>query len=496
MSRYLAVDLGAESGRVILGTLEGGRVELDELHRFPNTPVRILSALYWDTLRLWHEIRQGLTIAGRERRLVLDGIGIDTWGVDFALVGDDGMLAENPRHYRDPRTNGILAKAFRVVPREEIFAETGVQFMQINTLYQLYAMRLAGAPALAAASKLLMMPDLFNYWLTGVARSELTIASTSQCYSPHGGGWATDLLGRLDLPKTILPEIVRPGTLLGPLLPEVGESAGLSAVPVYATACHDTASAVAAVPAAAGSDWCYISSGTWSLIGVELDAPVIDERSLALNLTNEMGAEGKTRLLKNIAGLWLLQECRRAWALEGEKHSYERLTALALTAPPFAAVIDPDAFLEPGGMPAKIAAHCRDRGQTPPESLGSITRTILESLALRYREVLDSLESLLGRRFNTIHIVGGGSRNRALNQFVADATGRSVVAGPDEATAMGNILIQAMGAGEISGLAEARRIVRQSATLETFTPKPRADWDRAYARFRDHVRCVGNQRPV
>jgi rhamnulokinase len=486
MSRYLAFDLGAESGRAILGTLESGRLTLEELHRFPNTPVRVLAALYWDTLRLWHEILCGLAIAGREQRLTLDGIGVDTWGVDFALIGADGGLAGNPRHYRDARTNGILAKALQVVPREEIFAETGIQFMQINTLYQLYAMRLAGEPALAAARKLLMMPDLFNYWLTGVAKSEKTIASTSQFYNPIRGRWAAELFERLDLPKAILPEIVPPGTRLGPLLPDVAAGAGLGSVPVYATACHDTASAVAAVPAS-GSDWCYISSGTWSLMGVELDAPVIDERALALNLTNEMGAEGKTRLLKNIAGLWLLQESRRAWALEGKEYNYDQLSAMAAAAPPFAAVIDPDAFLEPGSMPAKIAAHCRGRGQRPPESVASISRTIFESLALRYREVLESLESLLGRRFSAIHIVGGGSRNRLLNQLVADSTGRTVVAGPAEATAMGNVLIQAIGAAEISGLAEAREIVRRSAALETFTPQPTVDWDCAYARFRDRA---------
>jgi rhamnulokinase len=483
MSRYLAFDFGAESGRAILGTLESERLTLEELHRFQNIPVRVHSSLYWDTLRLWHEIRQALAIAGRERRVKLDGIGVDTWGVDFALLGSDGALLENPRHYRDARTNGIPDKAFKVVPREEIFAQTGIQVMQINTLYQLYAMRLAGAPALANARTLLMTPDLFNYWLTGVAKSELTIASTSQLYNSRLGGWATDLLDRLGLPKTILPEIVPPGTILGPLLPEVAEAAGLGATAVYATGCHDTASAVAAAPAE-GDSWCYISSGTWSLMGVQLDEPVIDARSLALNLTNEMGAGGKTRLLKNIAGLWLLQECRRAWALAGREYSYEELAAMAASAPPFSAVIDPDAFLEPGDMPSKICTYCRSTGQQAPGSVAAIARAIFESLALRYREVLESLEALLGRRIEIIHIVGGGSRNRLLNQFAADATGRNVVAGPSEATAMGNVLIQAIGAGELPGLAEAREIVRRSSALETFTPHTAAEWDRAYEMFR------------
>jgi rhamnulokinase len=469
MSHYLAFDLGAESGRAMLGTLDGGRLEIEELHRFANTPVRVFDALYWDTLRLWHEIQRGLAIAGRERRLRLDGIGIDTWGVDFALLGADGALADNPRHYRDARTNGVMEKVFSVAPRAEVFAQTGIQFMQINSLYQLYALKLAGSPALEAARTLLFMPDLLNYWLTGVARAELTIASTSQFYDPRKKTWARDLLERLGLPTHILPEIVAPGTRLGALLGSVAEAAGLGAVPVYATGCHDTASAVAAVPAE-GANWCYISSGTWSLMGAELDEPVIDERVLVQNLTNEIGAGGKVRFLKNIAGLWLLQECRRAWALEGAgpQYTYEELTRLAGEAGPARALIDPDAFLEPGDMPRKIAEHCRARGLAPPETPGEFTRMILESLAERYRQVLESLETLAGRRFEAIHIVGGGSRNALLNQLVADATGRTVIAGPSEATAIGNVLIQAIGAGELSGLEEARAVVRRSFAVQVY----------------------------
>jgi rhamnulokinase len=459
MAHYLAFDLGAESGRAMLGTLEGGRLSLEELHRFPNTPVRVFSALYWDTLRLWHEIQQGLAVATRDRKLPLAGIGVDTWGVDFALIGEDGMLVDNPRHYRDARTNGVMEKLFTVVPREEVFRQTGIQFMQLNTLYQLYAMKLSGSPALGTARKLLFMPDLFNYWLTGTAKSELTIASTSQFYNPREKRWATEMLEALGLPTRILPDIVEPGAKLG-------EHAG---IPVYATGCHDTASAVAAVPAE-GNDWVYISSGTWSLMGVEADEPAIDDRTRALNFTNEMGAAGKVRLLKNIAGLWLLQECRRAWMAEGREYSYDDLTRMAAEARPFVAAIDPDAFLEPGDMPAKIAAHCRTKGQPAPSTPGEFARTILESLALRYRQVLDSLEAVAGRRFGVIHIVGGGSRNRVLNQFVADATGRTVIAGPTEATAMGNVLIQAMAAGEVRDLAEARAVVRASSSLETFQP--------------------------
>lgn len=483
--RYLAFDLGAESGRAMLGTLESGSLcslSIEELHRFPNTPVRVLSSLHWDALRLFHEICQGLAVAGRDRRLALDGIGIDTWGVDFGLLGADGSLCGNPRHYRDSRNNGVLEKVLSMVPREEIFAQTGIQFMQINSLVQLYAMKTAGDPALVSARTLLMMPDLFNYWLTGVARNELTIASTSQFYNPREKRWAVELFEKLKLPASILGQIVEPGTSLGPLLPSVAATAGLSAVPVYATGGHDTASAVAAAPAE-GSDWLYISSGTWSLMGAELDEPVINNRLLEMNLTNEMGAGGKVRLLKNIAGLWLLQECRRAWALEGAEFTYDDLARQAAAAKPFISILDPDAFLEPGDMPGRIAEYCKSTRQRPPASSAEISRMILESLALRYRQVLEMIESLLNRRFAVIHIVGGGSQNQVLNQFVADATGRLVIAGPGEATAIGNVLIQAIGSGALSGLDEARAVVRRSFPTRVIEPAPKADWNGAYRKF-------------
>jgi len=482
MRNYLAFDLGAESGRAMLGSIRDDVLTLEELHRFPNIPVRLPTGLYWDTLRLFHEILQGLIAACRGRKIQLAGVGVDTWGVDFALLGADGALVDNPRHYRDSRNNGMLERTFAVIPREEIFAHTGIQFMQLNTLYQLHAMKLANSPALEVARTFLMMPDLFNYWLTGVMRCELTDASTTQFYNPVKKRWAFELLERLGLPTTIFPEIVPPGTLLGPLLPHVAEETGAGEVPVYATCCHDTASAVAAVPAE-GAGWCYISSGTWSLMGVELTEPIINQRSLELNFTNEIGAAGTVRFLKNIAGMWLLQECRRAWALEGREYSYDELAQLAAAAAPFTAVIDPDAFLEPGRMPEKIAEYCRRTGQPAPEPPGPMCRTILESLALRYRQVLESLESLLGRRIERIHIVGGGSRNRVLNQFVADATGRPVIAGPAEATAAGNVAVQAIGAGLLKDLREARDLIRRSFPMTVFEPKPQADWDAAYQRF-------------
>ena len=468
--RAIAFDLGASSGRAILGTLEAGRLTLEELHRFANTPVQLPTGLYWDTLRLFHEIRHGLTVAGRERKLKIDGIGVDTWGVDFAILGEDGALADNPRHYRDARNNGMLERTFATVPREEIFAATGIQFMQINSLYQWNALKLAGSPGLKVARRLLFMPDLFNYWLSGVARAERTIASTSQFYDPQRREFAGELLKRLGLDASLLDPIVDPGTNLGPLLPEIAETSGLDAVPVYATGGHDTASAVAAVPAASSSDWAYISSGTWSLMGVELDAPVINAQSLAENFTNEAGAAGKIRFLKNIAGMWLLEECRRDWALEGHRFNYEELMASAAAAPRGIARIDPDAFLEPGHMPARICDACKTSGQRVPANPGEVTRVILESLAERYRQVTASLESLTGRTIRVIHIVGGGSQNRLLNQLAADATGRTVIAGPSECTAAGNILIQAMGAGELSGLAQVREVVRASFQVERFEP--------------------------
>jgi rhamnulokinase len=469
MSHYLAVDLGAESGRVILGSLSGGRLAIEEIRRFPNQPVQLPCGLYWDSFRLFHEIEQGLTTAGRERQLKPSGIGVDTWGVDFGLVGPDGGLIDCPRHYRDPRTNGVPERLFQTVPRREVFQQTGIQIMSINSLCQLYSLRLADSPALRDSARLLFMPDLLNYWLTGVARNEVTIASTSQFYDPRTRRFATGMLDRLGIPTGILAELIEPGRAIGPLLPRLAESTGLGAVPVYAVGAHDTASAVAAVPAE-GDDWCYISSGTWSLMGVETEQPVIDEQSYNLNFTNEAGVEGRTRLLKNIAGLWLLQECRRAWAAEGERFEYDELVRMAEEAGPARAIVDPDDFLQPGDMPARIVNWCREHSLDPPRTKGEFCRTILESLAHRYRDVLEGLETLIGRKIRVIHIVGGGSRNQLLNRLVASITGRTVVAGPVEATAAGNLLVQAIGAGEVANLDEARAIVRQSFAIESYQP--------------------------
>lgn len=468
--RYLAIDLGAESGRAMLANLKNRKLELHELHRFANTPVRLPTGLYWDTLRIFHEACEGMRLGARHADQ-LDGIAVDTWGVDFGLLGPDGALIDNPRHYRDARTGGIPARVFQTVPRDEVFRETGVQVMDINSLYQLYAIQLQTPWLLESAHRLLFMPDLFNYFLTGVECSERTIASTSQFYNPVTHAFSTDMLRRLGITAGFLGNLVDAGAHLGPVLPYVAEQTGLeNDTPVYAVGGHDTASAVAAVPTEGGENWCYISSGTWSLMGVELDSPAINEQTLKANFTNEVGVAGKIRLLKNIAGLWLIQECRRAWAREGNEYSYEHLMELAAAAKPLETVIDPDAFYAPGDHPRRIKQHCRATGQAVPEDVGGLCRVILYSLAVRYKEVLATIEQITGRHIDVIHIVGGGSRNRLLNQLAADVTGRRVIAGPGEATAAGNALTQAMGAGDLASLEDIREVVRRSFTVEEFHP--------------------------
>jgi len=484
--KFLAFDLGAESGRVVAGLLEGNRLRLEEVHRFPNSPVRVLDSLHWDVLRLFSEMKRGLRMCIHQFGPDLASIGLDTWGVDFALLDRDDRLIGNPYHYRDPRTDGMMEEAFRRVPREEIFARTGIQFMQLNTLYQLLAMALRCSAQLESAHRLLMMPDLLNFWLTGQKVCEFTEATTSQFYDPRAGDWARDMLDRLGIPSHILGEIVPPGAVLGPLLPSVAEEIGLSDVPVIAPACHDTGSAVAAVPfESATGKGCYLSSGTWSLMGVEVADPIITPQSLEYNFTNEGGVCDTFRLLKNIMGLWLVQECRRVWAREGESYSYDELTRMAEQAAPFVALVNPDdpAFLHPADMPAEIRAFCARTGQPVPEDKGTMIRCVLESLALTYRSTMGKLEAMLGRELEVIHIVGGGSQNRLLCQFTADATQRPVLAGPVEATAIGNVVMQALALGEFASLQEARAVVRSSFDVVHYQPGDPAPWDAAYERF-------------
>ena len=484
-ARFLALDFGAESGRALLGTIDDKKLSLREVHRFPNRPVRVLGHLHWDVLNLFDQIKHGLKLALDQTGGDLNGVGVDTWGIDFGLLGEDGQLLGNPAHYRDERTNGMLEAVTNIVPREEIFERTGIQFMQVNTLYQLYSMVRSGSTSLKCAAKLLFTPDLFNYWLTGEAVSEFSIATTSQCYDPRRKDWAREMLDSLGIPTSIFPEVVAPGTTIGPLAkPLVSELGGGDGV--TAPACHDTGCAVAAVPSAADCP-AYISSGTWSLMGVELKDVLINDRALASNFTNEGGAANTIRFLHNIMGLWLVQECRRTWLAQGDDISYAELTRMAEASEGFVSVVDPDAdvFLVPGDMPSRIQQFCRETGQVVPEGKGQIVRCALDSLSLRYRDTMEKIDELLGKRLEVIHIVGGGTRNALLCQLAADATGRTVVAGPVEATAIGNVLVQAMGKGLVDSLAEAREIVRNSFELVTYTPRQTPAIDSAYRVFKD-----------
>lgn len=485
-SRFLACDLGAESGRALLGEIKNDKLTLKEINRFPNGPVDILGHIHWDILKQFSDIKQGLRTALQETGGRIDGIGVDTWGVDFSLFGEDGEMLMNPFHYRDSRTDGMMDELFKIVPRAEVFETAGTQFMQLNTLYQLYSMVKSNSTALKSAARLLMMPDIFNYWLTGKQLGEFTIASTSQCYDPRKGDWARDMLSRLGIPHEIMPEVIQPGSVIGPLAKSMVDEMGAGeGVPVIATACHDTASAVAAVPAT-GEDHAYLSSGTWSLLGVELRQPLINAKALASNFTNEGGVCGTFRFLHNIMGLWIVQECRRTWAAQGGELSYGELTDMAANVADFPSVINPDApvFLPPGDMPQRIKDFCRDTGQRQPESKGEIVRCVLNSLALAYRKTIEDVDEMLGRRHDPIHIVGGGTQNTLLSQLAADTTGRKVVAGPVEATAIGNVLVQEMARGFVSSIEEARSIVRNSFELTYYEPHTSPALDAAYGAFK------------
>ncbi len=489
---FLAFDLGASSGRAVLGRFDGGRLALAEGHRFPNGPVRLLDNLHWDALNLFTEMKNGLSQVANDLEGELAAVGVDTWGVDFGLLDKHGDLIGNPYHYRDSRTDEMIERAFELVPRAEIFGQTGIQFMQLNSLFQLLAMAEQKSPLLEFVDTLLFMPDLFNYWFTGQKVNEYTIASTSQCYDMQQQQWATSMLEKLGIPSHMFLDVVQPGTRLGPILPHIQEEIGLSqTVPVIAPGCHDTASAVAAVPVADEDldRFAYLSSGTWSLLGVEIPSPVVNEKSLAYNVTNEGGVQNSIRLLKNLGGLWIVQECRRVWAQQGEEYSFGQLTDMAAAAPPFAALIDPDdsSFLAPGDMESRIVDFCRRTGQQPPESKGGFIRVALESLALKYRWVLEKLEELTDRPVEVVQIVGGGTKNTLLNQFAANATGRRIVTGPIEATAIGNILMQMLAVGQISSLNEGREIVRRSFPVESYRPQDTDAWTEAYRQLLNFI---------
>lgn len=466
----LAVDLGAESGRVMAVHFDGRSLQLKELHRFPNTTVILNGTLHWNFLRLWQDIQTGIE---KGKAFNPASIGVDTWGVDFGLLDRQGKLISNPVHYRDGRTDNMLAKAFAKVPQADIFAQTGIQFMSINTLYQMLSLVESQSPQLEIADTFLTAPDLINYWLTGAKVCEFSNATTTQMFNPTTGTWATELLDKLGIPTHILPkEIVPPGTRLGTY----------EGIPVIAPACHDTGSAVAAVPTRS-KDFAYISSGTWSLVGLEVDKPLLTPAALAANVTNEGGVYGTYRLLKNVMGLWILQQCRVTWAEVGQSYSYDELVKLAEQAEPLKAIFNPNnpIFLHPGDHPQHIRDICQQTDQPLPQTPGTVVRCVLESLALAYREVLELVTSVAEQKVSVIHIVGGGTQNRLLNQMTADATGLPVVTGPIEATVIGNALVQLITLGEIADLHQARQIVAGLGELQHYQPQGNtAVWDAAY----------------
>lgn len=467
----IGVDLGATSGRVILARVGDGALRMEELHRFPNRLTEIDGRFYWDIHALYEEILKGLSVAGgRGERIA--SIGIDTWGVDFACVGCDGALLGLPRAYRDPYTDGVPEEFFRTIPRERVYQKTGIQVMNFNSLYQLYALNREKDHALAAAERVLFMPDALSYLLTGEQVCEYTILSTSQLMNPRTRELDGELLQAAGVDPSLFARQVMPGQRIGRLCDEVARRTGLGNVEVFAVAGHDTASAIAAVPAA-DERFAYLSSGTWSLMGIELPEPVITQESCAMNFTNEGGVDGTTRFLKNITGMWLLEECRRIWAREGREYAYSEIMALTAAAKPHVARIDPDdaAFAHPADMPEAIREHCRRRGEVVPADDAALVRCIFESLAARYGEVLDKLRGVAPFPIERLHVIGGGAQNDLLNQLTADACGVPVVAGPSEATAIGNVMVQARALGLVGSLREMRDYIRRSVEVREFLPQ-------------------------
>lgn len=478
-----AVDLGAESGRVILARFDGSRVTLAEVHRFANRPVVVHGHRFWNIFALWDETLVGLRKA-RQIAGELDSIGVDTWAVDYGLVDVRGFLQSQPFQYRDARTSGVMERVWQRIPREQVYARTGLQMLTFNTLYQLVAHEELQPGELAHAHRLLMIPDLLHNWLCGSLTSERTNASTTQFWNPVAGAWDINLLHQLDLPTALLPEVVEPGTVLGPVLPSLRDELGHARVVAPAT--HDTGSAIVAIPAVTPDGWGYISSGTWSLVGVELPRPLINDQALVANCTNEGGVFGTTRFLKNVMGLWLLQECQRNWERAGHVTDYDTLLADVDGVPPFSALVDPDhpRFLAPADMPAELNAFLNERGQASLQAPAAFARCIMESLVIRYKQVFKQISNMTGIALNSVHVLGGGARNERLNQWLADALAVPVIAGPYEATAYGNALMQLVGLGELHTFAEVRAIARAVPT-RVYHPRParHAAWQEAEQRF-------------
>ncbi|HEY1685380.1 MAG TPA: rhamnulokinase family protein [Tepidisphaeraceae bacterium] len=476
MPQFIAFDLGAESGRAILATLRKNRLTLQEKHRFANPTGRVNGHLHWNILAQWEELKKGLSLAAANQKQI-HGIGVDTWGVDFGLLDKSGNLLGNPFHYRDSRNDGVMERALKKVSRQKIYQTTGLQFLPFNTLFQLLATQRDQPEILDVADKLLFMPDLFNFFFTGIPANEYSIASTSQMLDVKKRQWAGGMLNKVSLPRQLMQKIIPSGTVLGDLQKSVASECNVAKIPVIAPACHDTASAVVAVPAE-DENFCYISSGTWSLMGVELKKPILTDDALTLNYTNEGGANNTIRFLKNIMGLWLVQECRRQFLADGHNFTYAQLTQMAARSAPLRSLVDPNdvAFLAPGNMPERIQSFCRRTRQPVPSTPGELVRCALESLAIAYRDTMLGLEKILGRKISAIHIVGGGSQNELLNQFTAAACNRPVIGGPIEATAIGNALAQAVAIGAIASWSDARKIVRQSFPVKYFHPRHADRW--------------------
>lgn len=481
----LAVDFGASSGRTILGEFNGTTLSIEEIHRFSNDPVQLGGSLHWDFLRLFHELKKGIHLYKQQSSKDPASIAVDTWGVDYGFIDGKGKLLENPYHYRDSRTNSAMEEVLKLIPKSELFRKSGIQPLVFNTIFQLYAWERNRTQSVGDDVRMLFMPDLFRFFLSGEQSSEYTIASTSGLLDPFKRDWSSEIIDQLPISRSLFCSIVMPGTQVGTLRKELIEELNIGSFPIIAAASHDTASAVVSIPAKL-NNYAFISCGTWSLMGVEVDEPVINEWSERWSFTNEGGAEQKIRLLKNIMGLWLLQECKRQWELEGESISFAQMQEMAKLEKASVSYVDPEdaSFLAPGNMPARIRAYCKQTGQQVPQTKSEVIRCVVESLAMKFKQTFDEIEFLLDKKLEHLHMVGGGIQNRLLCQLTANATGRTVIAGPVEATAIGNLMMQAKAHGEVHNLEDIRQVVIDSFPPEIYVPEDTEQWTAGYHKYR------------